>query len=609
LRHINLPMISPDKYNCKLQEKTLILAEHLRSTVDDFYYGFLTKKSNISPGVCFRGNKKYCELSLCQIGCIHNTQSLYFNVGEGGVIFYCIWQTDHEDFLSRKDCTALVKTLRETLGINVNEKGYIGDTVHDWFTDFLTDQQIKSICEEIIRRFKKKTITKYNKEIPLLYDKDEFEKLAAKHTLTIKHEPDGTYSYIQQSNQTNTDEEDDDVELSDDLTDLYEQLKKALDDEDAELTNEICRKIAIINAEEDEPATETDYTRYFRALRTKPFMLLAGISGTGKSRIVRELAFRSCPAKLQDEDGTTPGNYCMIEVQPNWHDSTELLGYYSNISHSYHFTRFVDFLVHAHQNPDTPFFLCLDEMNLAPVEQYFAEFLSVLETRRHPKDDDERVVSGVLVEGRFMKEHTQWNSAADLTIPDNLFVIGTVNMDDTTHQFSRKVIDRAMTIEMNGEDLEKMFGGSKNMAYTEEWDLSNFQPKHVQADEVLKAYPLHNIKVDTPNMLRPVNDILKGTPFEVSYRVLNELCIYLAVLLDDKLKYDDALSEALDQIMLMKVLPRIEGDEDMFAIKDCVNNKLEQLIDYLEKNNCSLSVAKLREMNNKLQSGFTRFWP
>lgn len=122
------------------------------------------------------------------------------------------------------------------------------------------------------------------------------------------------------------------------------------------------------------------------AIRTKPFILLAGLSGTGKSRIVRELAFKSCPQYLQDKAGTTPGNYCMIEVKPNWHDSTELLGYYSNLSKGYQFKKFVKFLVKAKMYPEVPFFVCLDEMNLAPVEQYFAEILSILETRKHPKN-------------------------------------------------------------------------------------------------------------------------------------------------------------------------------------------------------------------------------
>lgn len=221
--------------------------------------------------------------------------------------------------------------------------------------------------------------------------------------------------------------------------------------------------------------------KYLSALRTKPFMLLAGISGTGKSRIVREFAFKSCPVELQDADGTEPGNYCMIEVKPNWHDSTELLGYWSNLNKQYMFTKFVKFLIKAKMYPETPFFVCLDEMNLAPVEQYFAEFLSVLETRKHIENEEGEVCikSGVLVDKEYFKkvgevgnnslghayptcptdrdiymklfdivdkaemEKVPANDAktlteVGLTLPENVFIVGTVNMDDTTHQSHAK---------------------------------------------------------------------------------------------------------------------------------------------------------------------------
>ena len=129
------------------------------------------------------------------------------------------------------------------------------------------------------------------------------------------------------------------------------------------------------------------YNLYLTALRTKPFLLLAGISGTGKSQKVQELAFMSCPkGDLRTDNNTTPGNYCLIEVKPNWHDSTELLGYYSALSGRYELTDFIRFAYKAILNPTVPFFLCLDEMNLSPVEQYFAEFLSVLETRKKTSD-------------------------------------------------------------------------------------------------------------------------------------------------------------------------------------------------------------------------------
>ena len=372
------------------------------------------------------------------------------------------------------------------------------------------------------------------------------------------------------------------------------------------------------------------------AIRTKPFLLLAGISGTGKSRIVREFAFKSCPKFLQDKDGTTPGNYCMIEVKPNWHDSTELLGYYSNLSGSYQFKKFVKFLVKAMMFPDVPFFVCLDEMNLAPVEQYFAEILSILETRKHPKMasgevDMSTIKTDAIIEGKYFKELT-WKDAEGaihskvdmtdkdwyetffdvdsmtdgekeqvnkyqysrilqnngLSLPDNVIIIGTVNMDDTTHQFSRKVIYRAMTIEMNGGRLADMYGGSKNLEYIEneeeqkKWQHS-FSQRYVTADEVLDTHPDHaeDIKRILPERLDSLNKALRGTPFEVSYRVLNELTIMVGVMLDDNEKnesLEEIINQSINNILLMKILPRIEGDAEMFALSK--EYKIKMGVDY-----------------------------
>ena len=382
-------------------------------------------------------------------------------------------------------------------------------------------------------------------------------------------------------------------------------------------------------------STSDKYYNILTALRTKPFLLLAGISGTGKSRIVRELAFKSCPEFLHDADGTTPGNYCMIEVKPNWHDSSELLGYYSHISKEYQYTNFIKFLVKAMMFPDVPFFVCLDEMNLAPVEQYFAEFLSVLETRKKVGD---RIHTGALVKPEYFKElqnaeggdgyiFTQWFpeikrnipyniytnptlAQIGLTLPDNVFIIGTVNMDDTTHQFSRKVLDRAMTIEMNGGKLSDMFGQSHNLEYLPEediWDVNKFIPEYVTADEVIAVNPdtAEELKTKLPERLEEINEVLKDTPFVVSYRVLNELVIYTGNLLNDGKSIDEAIDEAVNQIVLMKILPRIEGDEDMFIVKGAAENRLEQLAHLVS----GATKAKLEEMNNRLSTGFTRFWP
>lgn len=439
----------------------------------------------------------------------------------------------------------------------------------------------------------------------------------------------------------------------------------------------------------------SDYSFFFPTLRTKPFMLLAGISGTGKSRIVRKLAFKSCPKELQDKDGTEPGNYCMIEVKPNWHDSTESLGYWSNLNKRYMFTKFTKFLVKAKMYPNVPFFVCLDEMNLAPVEQYLAEFLSVLETRKSVEEEDGSIVikSGVLIDKEYFRSigkvgkgdkeqgfatckndrdiymklfdivdeeemkavpQNEETSLLDtgLTLPENVFVIGTVNMDDTTHQFSRKVIDRAMTIEMNGGALTDIFSDKDDLTYTEKpLTMDDLRAEYISAKEVIKNCSavtgnediLKYIKGETedglPQRLEEINKALYGTPFMVSYRVMNELTIYLAVLLDKAEEDGQEISlevckqlanTAIDKILLMKILPRVEGDDEMFRISEkerTANGFSDQADDgheftkldwlrqiapqHTEDNKDSyMAVDKLSEMIERLnRQSFTRFWP
>lgn len=441
-----------------------------------------------------------------------------------------------------------------------------------------------------------------------------------------------------------------------------------------------------------------DYTIFITAIKSKPFLLLAGISGTGKSRIVREFAFKSCPEYLQDMDGTTPGNYCMIEVKPNWHDSTELLGYYSRLGNnpSYQFTKFVKFLVKAKMYPNVPFFVCLDEMNLAPVEQYFAEILSILETRKHPKNkgtgevDMTVVKTEPIINALYFRELSEMSHTKNLqtggpfssnltdrdiylkllgidtendideelgkrtdlttdglTLPDNVVIIGTVNMDDTTHQFSRKVIDRAMTIEMNGGNLRNMFGGSKKLEYLPEEEQKKWQNafnrRYVTADEVLEAHSdvAEELIDKLPSKLGQINLALKGTPFEVSYRVLNELTIMVGVMLDQGKELDDAIAQSVNNILLMKILPRIEGDAEMFALSREYKNKvgvsydnrlewLKELVPDIKetltdtesgdddteekaeavKEHQPTAKEKIQEMIDRLNNQeFTRFWP
>ena len=373
----------------------------------------------------------------------------------------------------------------------------------------------------------------------------------------------------------------------------------------------------------------SNYRPYITAIKSKPFLLLAGISGTGKSRIVRELA-RACWEEGSDEyKAQKPKNFEMVQVKPNWHDSSELIGYVSRVSGKAEFVAgdFLKFVAKAWEDQDTPYFLCLDEMNLAPVEQYFAEYLSVVESRKCGED-------GVVTTDPILKkEDAEWyfNLTAAITsddkvrtrfnedgisIPQNLIVVGTVNMDETTFSFSRKVLDRAMTIEMNEVDLHS--GLTKRHESIGKLGNAELVGSVVEGVDVYDDYT--DVCDTVLGYLQKINDVLEGTPFKIAYRTRNEFLLYVVNNLPynkDKdgndLPQGYVIARALDEITSMKILSRIEGDDT--KVKDRLLNALSQTIadglntltdeDHLVK---SVSVAKLEEMKNRLQSGYTSFW-
>ena len=339
---------------------------------------------------------------------------------------------------------------------------------------------------------------------------------------------------------------------------------------------------------------------YIAAAKAKPFLILGGFSGTGKSQKVKELAYLTCPDLEDLQKGQDPGNYCLISVKPNWHDSTELLGYYSNIGRKYVCTDFMKFIVKAMKYPLVPFFVCMDEMNLAPVEEYFAEYLSVLESR---KSEGGRVASSALVSSDiFTRTYEEYDifEALSLTdkdtaiidelkqnglcLPQNLIVIGTVNMDDTTNSFSRKVIDRAMTFETKIEDIEAVSYFNLNndaLSYKNIACPERFINDQVRVLEIMKE-PTPDFKIEAgetdinKEFTQFINEINKAmgngkgydtkegigiSPFQVSYRVLNEAVLYYRSL--QVLYPEQALMEKVfNDILMMKVLPRIEGEQD-----------------------------------------------
>lgn len=353
------------------------------------------------------------------------------------------------------------------------------------------------------------------------------------------------------------------------------------------------------------------YLNYLTALRTKPFMLLAGISGTGKSRIVRKLAqAATVTEELQRTNGYTgedfandrwtlhsPANFELIQVKPNWHNSMDVIGYLSNIpSPHYVFTPFIEFIVKAWQHPEVPFFLCLDEMNLAPVEEYFAEFLSAIESRSF--EDKEYMTDPIIKpfnsfgedvakmmvntlfpnftaadKNSFLGKVVDHLETKGLTLPKNLIVIGTVNMDETTFSFSRKVLDRAMSVEMNEVNYDSFLTDTtdddlkaivKALEENDDADLNTLLvDRHVEAKEIIKE--LGEDAQFAIDYLKRINALLEGTPFKLGYRAANEALIYLQA--SHEFGQTDRIA-ALDNFTQMKILSRIEGDETKLKITD-----------------------------------------
>lgn len=404
---------------------------------------------------------------------------------------------------------------------------------------------------------------------------------------------------------------------------------------------------------------------YMAAIKTKPFLILGGFSGTGKSLLVKRLAFATCPCDgVLNTSETSPGNYLLVSVKPNWHDATDITGFRSSVNRNYYVTDFMRFLVKAKHHPEVPFFVCLDEMNLAPVEEYFADFLSVIESRKR-KQDGTVVTDAIVPASVFnandyaddfniflqlglkpinqVKDITEFTAKIKkaeeeesdffeqswlvdelkrdgLTIPQNVVIIGTVNMDDTTNSFSRKVIDRAMTFEtIVGKFDKTYFDSDVKLGYVKNYCKGTFFiSDEVRATEMLEEGRFElpdDEKMQIINFINSINSDLSGTPFKISYRILNEtILLYrakrqIAELLkeehEDGVNINVDLNSIFDDVLMQKVLPRIEGDYEKC---DACLVKLSARAD---RNNWEQSYDKIEFMIKRFgsdHSGFTSFW-
>lgn len=334
----------------------------------------------------------------------------------------------------------------------------------------------------------------------------------------------------------------------------------------------------------------------FLSIKTKPFVILSGISGTGKTKIVQWFA-ESVGATEEN------GRFTLIPVRPDWNDSSDLLGYV-DIKDDFKPGPLTKVIEEAENNPDLPYFVLLDEMNLARVEHYFSDILSVMESR---KWQGEEIVTSTLLTAETAKRN--------IKLPTNLYIIGTVNMDETTHPFSKKVLDRANTIEFNRVELT-------NLDFLE--DRGVVEPIAVSNSKFLANYlHLKDLYVSNKTLvgsvtaeLENLNKSLQLINAHVGYRVRDEVCFYLDYNENSNLMDFEV---AFDHCILQKILPRISGSDKrverllselyrLFTGREYIEN-LDSYEDELKQATYKKSAAKVLEMLRRLRDdGFTSFW-
>ena len=281
---------------------------------------------------------------------------------------------------------------------------------------------------------------------------------------------------------------------------------------------------------------------YSSASKPSLLWILAGISGTGKTQLIRQFA-----AALGCGDSCT-----LIPVRPDWTDNSDLIGYV-DLKGNFRRRAFLQAVVRAHASPERMHFVILDEMNLARVEHYFSDVLSVLETRELREG---RVKTQALIPKEELQNKTQSNQElVGLGIPDNLYLIGTVNMDETTHPFSRKVLDRANAIEMNEVHLQWPPDGVEEIEALSEVGNDFLRSPYVHLQDIPKE---SRAQLDPAmRLLVDINRVLKQADLQFGYRVRDELAFYLL----NRYEIRELVTEqeALDFQIMQKILPRIYG--------------------------------------------------
>lgn len=368
-------------------------------------------------------------------------------------------------------------------------------------------------------------------------------------------------------------------------------------------------------------------THLLVSLATKPFLILTGASGTGKTYGIRKLANSINPQKNVDDNF----NITFIPVEAGWKDGRNIIGYknpFGDDGEVYQPTPLINMLLKANsgKHSSIPFFVLFDEMNLSHVEMYFARFLALMETSRHEGISNVPLLTtGDLVllqkyyknNNEFLEYTYEAITKNGLYIPNNVIFVGTVNIDETTYMFSPKVLDRSFVIERNTEAPSKIFNESlipNNVkAYLDIGQINSYllSPLNIRQsfNDLTSTSPQYELMEKVVEFLDQVYTLVEE--FTFGYRTVVECCEYYVKAIElstdynvdlDWLKKEECL---FDEILMQKVLPKIHGNRKQLV------NLLRSLIDFCkdgERVRFNKSYSKLIAMEKNLNvTGYSGF--
>lgn len=309
-----------------------------------------------------------------------------------------------------------------------------------------------------------------------------------------------------------------------------------------------------------------ELANFYLAMTVSPLVILSGISGTGKSLLPRKFA------KL------TGSGFNAIPVQPQWSDNSDLFGYVPTLSPTKHIEgSMTKSLLDAKAQPEKLVIALLDEMNLAPVEHYFSDFLSVAETRSRASSGGRVVTDALPIELPAIGPGVSdpYANLRGAYLPPNLRVVGTANMDESTHTFSPKVLDRAFTIELDDPVLTDFASVTTAPGVATEIASLAQLAKEMILDA--NAISIQEARADSQplfehiaGLLAEIQEILAPAGIRFGYRTRDAILLYLHFWRKHDLADIMAGYAALDFCILQKILPKVIGSGD--ALSDALKN-------------------------------------